>query len=380
MKTADQEKKKFAPAILAFWIALIITPAHDLRPQAYVVCTDSVTVSAVGDIMAHETQIAAGLDAKTGQYEFGHVYTYVVDLLSRADITLGNFETTLPGRSYSGYPCFGAPDAFARALKDAGIDLVNTANNHACDKGKTGFMRTLDVLDTMGLMHVGTYRSEAEYLKTRILSVVHNGIQLAFLSYTYGTNGLAAPQGTFISMIDRGRMADDLKLARSQKPDFVIVLMHFGTEYRLEPDTSQIGLVKFLFTEGADVVLGGHPHVLQRFEREETADRYGRVRERLVIYSLGNFISHQAKPLRDGGIIFHFTLNRTVSESGDTTRSIGDMHYDPVWVFDRYEESSNRFLLIPVEQYLYNYRPFDLPEASLRQMRFFDDDTRKRLK
>ena len=372
------EKRNF-PKITAFAVlSLVCYPA--LRAQDPSVQTDSVTVSAVGDIMAHETQIAAAFDAKTGRYEFGHVYSYVVDLLSRADITLGNFETTLPGKSYSGYPCFGAPDAFARALKDAGFDLLNTANNHSCDKGKAGLVRTLDVLDTLGLLHIGTYRSEAEHLKSRVLSVERNGIRLAFLSYAYGTNGILVPQGTVVSLIDRGRIADELRLAHAQNPDFVVVLMHFGTEYRFEPDTSQIALGDFLFNEGADVVLCGHPHVLERYEMKDVLDRYGEAEGRLVIYSLGNFISHQAKPLRDGGIIFDFTLNRSVSESGDTTRSIGNVHYDPVWVFDRYEESTNRFLLIPVEQYLNNYRPFDLPEASLRQMRFFDEDTRRRLK
>jgi poly-gamma-glutamate synthesis protein (capsule biosynthesis protein) len=156
--------------------------------------------------------------------------------------------------------------------------------------------------------------------------------------------------------------------------------LHFGAEYSLEPDTAQTGLVNFLFDEGADVVLGGHPHVLERYELKRSTDRYGASRERLVIYSLGNFISHQAKPLRDGGIIFNFTLKRTVSGSNDTTYAVSGVRYDPVWVFDRYGESSNRFLLIPVEQYLDNYRPFDLPEASLERMRFFLEDTRRRLK
>ena len=373
MKNRTQRQK------LLFSLASALAFAS-LSAQDRTIRTDSVTVSAVGDIMAHQTQITAAFDAKTGGYDFGHTYTYVVDLLSRADLTLGNLETTLPGQTYSGYPCFGAPDAFARSLRDAGFDLLSTANNHACDKGEIGFTRTLDVLDTLGILHTGTYRSEAEYLKTRVLSVERNGIRLAFLSYTYGTNGLPVPQGKCISLIDRGRMADDLRLAHSQKPDFIVVLVHFGAEYRLEPDTTQVGLANFLFSEGADVVLGSHPHVLERVEKREAADRYGSVRERIVIYSLGNFISHQAKPLRDGGILFHFTLNRTVSESGDTTRSIGNIHYDPVWVFDHYEDSPNRFLLIPVEQYLDNYRPFDLPEESLRQMRFFVEDTRKRLK
>jgi len=311
--------------------------------------TDSVTVSAVGDIMAHQTQITSAWNSERECYDFGPVFTYTVDLLSQADITLGNFETTLPGveEMYTGYPAFGAPDALASALKDAGFDLFNTANNHCCDKGRLGLTRTLDVLDRLQLLHVGTYRNEAEYEKNRVLFIERNRLKLAFMGYTYGTNGINAPQGTVVSLLDTALMAADVRLALLGNPDFIIAIVHFGTEYLLEPDSGQAGTVDFLFKQGVDVVLGGHPHVLQGFELENRVDQNGEFKPRLVVYSLGNFLSNQAKPHRDGGIILNFTLKKTVDVAGFKTGGIGNVHYFPVWVFNRYRESPNRFLLVP---------------------------------
>jgi poly-gamma-glutamate synthesis protein (capsule biosynthesis protein) len=351
------------------------------RAGGFSVRTDSLVVAAVGDIMAHDSQIAAAWSAKKGGYDFNSVFTYVQDYLSTPDLAIGNFETTLPGEGsrYTGYPSFGAPDALAEALKNAGFDLLNTANNHCADRGRRGMVHTLDVLDRLGILHAGTYRNEAEYERDRVLWIDRNGIRIAVVAYTYGVNG-EFPKGCVVSVADTVRMAADMRQARSGDPDFIIALMHFGTEYRLEPDASQIRLVDFLFREGADVVLGGHPHVLQKFETRNVTDRFGAARDRLVVYSLGNFLSNQRKPYRDGGMIFSFTLKRTMTETGRRTAGIGGIRSIPLWVFDRYRDASNRFLIVPVEPYLANYQPFDMPEASLRQMRFFLEDFNNRMR
>jgi poly-gamma-glutamate capsule biosynthesis protein CapA/YwtB (metallophosphatase superfamily) len=343
--------------------------------------TDSLTIAAVGDLMAHDSQMAAAWVPEKNAYDFNPVFLYAQDLLAAADLAVGNLETTLPGvrEQYSGYPAFGAPDAFASALKNAGFDLLNTANNHCADKGGRILGRTLDVLDSLGLLHAGTYRDERERGRNRVLRVSRNGIDLAFLAYTYGLNGAKPKQGA-VNVIDTVRMAEDLGLARAGNPDFIIALVHFGTEYRTEPDSSQVRLVDFLFREGVDVVLGGHPHVLERFESKRLADRTGRTRDRLVAYSLGNFLSNQRRPRTDGGMIFRFTLKRTCFSGRDTLRTIDAPRAVPVWVYDRNDESSNRFLILPVEQYLRNYRPFDMPAASLRQMDSFLDDFRIRIR
>ncbi|MDM7925686.1 MAG: CapA family protein [bacterium] len=351
---------------------------------------DSVTVAAVGDIIAHDGQLQAAWDETRGVYDFGPVFRYVQDLLSEADVTAGNLETTLPGRKdrYSGYPSFGAPDALARSLKEAGLDLLNTANNHSPDKGRDAMIRTLDVLDSLGVRHVGTYRDSSDYIRNGVQFVECRGMRLAFVAYTYGTNG-RIPAGCVVSVLDSAVIASDMRFAAAADPDFILAILHFGTEYRTEPDSSQIRWTDFLFDEGADVVLGGHPHVLQRWEKTRRTDRRGRTADRLAVYSLGNFISNQRTPNRDGGMIFSFTLKRRWLESGACERSVENIGAVPVWVFDRWSPAlegagqagvwSNRFVILPIPHYLENYRPFDLPAASMERMRGFLRDFRERI-
>lgn len=269
-----------------------------------------VTISAIGDIMIHRAQLKSAWDAEHNRYNFEPVFSPAKDFLSAADLTIGNLETTLPGREklYAGYPRFGTPDTIVAALQGTGVDILTTANNHACDTGKRGLIRTIKVLDAHGLLHVGTYRNKKTYETQRILIVERNRIRLAFLGYTYGLNGMPIPKGTYVNLIDQQQMADDIKLARAQNPDFIIVLLHWGTEYQRYPDESQKAMVTFLFSEGVDIVLGSHPHVLQPFELQYITDRYGDTKPRLVIYSLGNFVSNQRDRYRDGGIIFNFTV------------------------------------------------------------------------
>jgi poly-gamma-glutamate capsule biosynthesis protein CapA/YwtB (metallophosphatase superfamily) len=374
--------RKLFPAILA--AAPVSGQWFQHGPAA-----DSVTVAAVGDIMAHDSQLQAAWDGTRNAYDFGPVFRYVQDLVSSADLAVGNFETTLPGRRdrVSGYPAFGAPDALAAALRDAGFDLLNTANNHCADKGRDGLIRTLDALDTLGLRHVGTYRDSADYGRNGVQFVERRGIRIAFVSYTYGTNG-SLPAGCVVSVLDSSAIAADMRFARAAEPDFIVAMLHFGTEYATEPDSSQVRWAGLLFDEGADVVLGGHPHVLQRWEKSRRTDRLGRTADRLAVYSLGNFVSNQRTPNRDGGMVFFFTLRRAESEAGGFERTVENPSAVPVWVFDRLTDGLdgaapgawvNRFLVIPVPQWLDNYSPFDLPPASMDRMRAFLRDFRDRV-
>jgi hypothetical protein len=146
----------------------------------------------------------------------------------------------------------------------------------------------------------------------------------------------------------------------------------------LNPDSSQVAIVDFLFNEGADAVLGSHPHVLQPFELQVRTDRYGAQKPRLAVYSLGNFISSQRKPHRDGGIIFDFTLKKTSDASGKAYGSIENVHAVPVWVY--VQKNPTQFILVPIEPYVYNYQPFEMPPPDYRQMMFFYQDVRSRLK
>ena len=341
---------------------------------------DRVTVAAIGDIMVHGAQLRSAWDEVSQGYDFEPVFSQVKELLSATDLTIGNLETTLPGREelYSGYPQFGSPDALAAAIKNAGVNILNTANNHACDKGEQGLVRTIKVLNEYGLLHIGTYR-DAEYETRRILMVERHNIRIAVLGYTYGTNGVAIPAGTYIGLIDQEQMAEDIRRARERDPDFIICLLHWGTEYERYPDDTQKKLIAFLFSEGVDVVLGSHPHVLQPFALQSVTDKYGVTRPHLVIYSLGNFVSNQRDRYRDGGIILNFTLQKETSSDKGKVFTIADVHYTPTWVYVQHATFKNQFYVLPIPRYLKNDQQLKLPDEAYQKMLLFYRDTQAHL-
>ena len=145
-----------------------------------------------GDVMSHMPITKDAYVAETGEYDYSHMLQFAARQLQRADYAVANLETVLAGGpDYSGFPAFNSPDALAYGVKDAGFDLLSTANNHSRDQGLDGIFRTLDVLDEVGLAHVGTQRSQQELEENRGIYVADvGGISVAFLSYTYGLNGI----------------------------------------------------------------------------------------------------------------------------------------------------------------------------------------------
>ena len=340
----------------------------------------TVQVSAVGDIMVHSTQLTSAFDPKCKCHNFHPVFKNIKEYLVSADIAFGNLETTLPGDSklFAGYPQFGAPDELAHALKDAGFDILTTSNNHSVDTGRKGIDHTIDTLDSLGISHLGTYKSIEEFEKNRILLYTKNGINFAFLSYSYSTNGIAIPKDKVVNIIDKDRIREDIQLARSKKPDVLIVAYHFGTEYARFPDKFQKEMVDFAFQEGADIILGGHPHVLQPYELDWIQDKYGERKQRLVIYSLGNFVSGQIKRYTNGGMIFNFKLTKKM-QSGKTQISIQDVGYVPVFVYVSNDKSGYQYNVLPVEKYLKNDQEMKLTPTAYRSMLEFYEDTNSHL-
>ncbi|MBN1255345.1 MAG: CapA family protein [Deltaproteobacteria bacterium] len=342
---------------------------------------NQLTIAAIGDIMVHGAQLTSAWDVENDTYDFEPVFSTAKDFLSAADLTIGNLETTLPGRKklYAGYPRFGTPDALVTAIHGAGIDILTTANNHSCDTGKRGVVQTIKVLDEYNILHVGTYRNKSEYEANRILMVERNYIRLALLSYTYGLNDMPIPKGTHVNLIDKQQMTEDIALAREQFPDFIIVLIHYGKEYERYPDQFQKEIVAFLFNEGVDIVLGSHPHVVQPFVLRQVTDKYGDTKPRLVIYSLGNFVSNQRDRYRDGGIIFKFILQKNYTTNKSITRNITNIHYIPTWVYVHRTADKNQFYILPIPKYLKNDQPLHLPEDAYQKMLTFYKDTQLHL-
>jgi poly-gamma-glutamate synthesis protein (capsule biosynthesis protein) len=222
----------------------------------------------------------------------------------------------LPGviSEYSGYPQFGTPDSILDALKGNGFSILTTSNNHCLDKGKETLKRTILEINKRGMQSTGTFISLEDKINKRFITLEKNGIKIAFLSYTYSTNGIPIPKGVIVNLINREEIANDIQFAKNSKVDSIIVYYHFGKEYERFPDKSQRDLVEFTFNEGVDVILGGHPHVLQPYELKTIKDKYGTTKKRLVIFSLGNFISCQSWRYSNGGIIFYYSITKKNKE------------------------------------------------------------------
>lgn len=340
----------------------------------------TIQISAVGDIMVHSTQLSSAYHSKCKCHNFHPVFRFVREHLIGSDIAIGNLETTLPGEAklFSGYPQFGAPDELIDALKTIGFDILTTSNNHSVDKGSKGIDHTIDTLDKKGIKHLGTYKSLEEFEKNRILLYKVKDISIAFLSYTYGTNGIQIPKEKVVNIIDKPRISEDIQLARKQKPDLIIVCFHFGTEYARLPDKFQKEIVDFTIQEGADIILGGHPHVLQPYELEWIKDKYGIKKQRLILYSLGNFVSGQIKRYTTGGMIFNFKLTKK-EDAGRSEIFIQDLGYIPVFVYVSNDKTGFQYNLLPVEKFLKNDQELKLTANAHKSMLEFYKDTNSHL-
>ena len=300
-----------------------------------------------GDVMTHMPITTDAFVSASGTYQFDHMLQDASEQLAGGDYALANLETVLAGGpNYSGYPCFNAPDSLAEDLKEAGFDLLTTANNHRMDQRTAGVYRTLDVLDEAGLAHVGTYRSQAERdERSGIVVADVGGVSVAFLSYTYGLNGFRLPQDEFYAVNlfnldyyttlanpDYERLQADLAAARALDADLIAVIIHWGVEYQNAPNGHQTSLAQFLVEQGADLVLGGHPHVLQPYETISVTGWDGQERNGFVCYSLGNFISNQPDLETRTTAILDLELTND-PESGDTV--LTDVSYLPYYMLHR---------------------------------------------
>ncbi len=289
------------------------------------------TVVAVGDLMAHLPQVTA---AKTASgYDFAPGFAPVASRISAADLAIGNLETVMAGSAsgYTGYPGFNTPDAYAQAAVGAGFDVLTNANNHILDRGATGLVRTLDVLDGFGVLHTGAARSAEEADRAVMADV--RGVKVAILAYTYGMNGASAPSGKswMVNVISETRMVARVRQARAQGADLVIVSIHNGTEYQRQPSAGQKKLEQAMIDAGADVVLGSHPHVIQPMETLAASAADGTPRTAFVIHSLGNFVSNQRQRYRDTGIILQLGFEKNLRTNVTTLLAVS---YVPVWVDD----------------------------------------------
>ncbi len=305
--------------------------------------TITVTISAVGDIMCHLPQMDYAKIAKDS-FDFNPVFRLVAENLSKADFTFGNLETVTAGEEsrYSGYPRFNSPSALLDALKNSGFDLLTTSNNHSLDRGEMGIRKTISELNGRGINYNGTYVDQRDRDSVRIFNI--KGISIAFLAYSYGTNGNPIPKGKpyLINLIDYGLISRDIQTAKNKNPDLILVHYHFGEEYNHEPSNFQSEVVKKTIDMGADIIISGHPHVLQPIQFIKSEKNI--LDSVLVAYSLGNFISNQRKRYSDAGGILTLHIEKKLFEN---TIRISEVDFVPTYVFKGNTGSKNEFIILP---------------------------------
>lgn len=313
-----------------------------------------INIVGIGDSLCHSQNFKDAYNSETKTYDFSPMFKNITKYVENATIAVGNLETSLGGkeRGFSGYPAFNSPDELAFDLKEMGIDILTTGNNHSLDTGYTGLTRTLDVLDGYGISHTGTARSQEE--QNTILMKDLNGIKTAFLNYTYGTNGIPLPKGKeyCVNLIDKEFMKSQIEKAKEEGAELICVSMHWGAEYRLKPTAEQEELAEFLIKNGADVILGNHSHVPEPMEMKKVTLEDGTEREGFVIYSMGNFFSAQTQNYTRDTLIVNVEIRKN-GESGKIT--IDKATYTPVYVYDNGINAKDRYELLDLEKIIEDY-------------------------
>lgn len=317
-----------------------------------------IEIAAVGDILMWRRQIASAKVPRKDQYRFDSMFREVAPYLKKADLTIGNLETTLSGRDTTyqtrnpktGFPMFNCPDELAATLKRAGFDVLTTANNHCMDRGVNGLKRTLNVLDKHGIAHTGTYRSYTASCDYLIKEV--KGIRIGILAYTYGTNYIPVPkdQPWLVNRIHLNKMIRDIQHLKSKQADLIIVSLHFGKEFYRYPNQRQKDIVAKLLANGADIILGAHPHVLQPIVYRKIKDTAGTSKRKFAIYSLGNFISQMM--WNNTHTLSSVILYLTVQKDDQGQTGVIGFRYVPTWVQERRTPYGTQYRVLPIRKFL----------------------------
>ena len=343
--------KKFITTISVLAISLFIF--NDLRfcVEAHEKPKEQVaTIVSFGDTLVHSQIYKSSYVEKRDIYDFSPIFEDIRKYMRTSTITIGNSESPFAGKEkgYSGYPCFNAPEYLAINLKEAGVGILTTANNHCLDKGYAGLCSTLDYLDNAGIKHVGTARSKEE--QDTILFENLNGIKTAFLSFTYGTNGIPVPKDKeyCVNLIDEEIILNQLNKAKKEGAEAIVVSMHWGIEYQTVENSEQDRLAEILIANDVDVILGCHPHVLQPMKMLKVKTEDGEEKEGLVIFSQGNFFSAQTDINTRNTALFKIEIRK----DSDNKVTVSKAEYIPLYV---YRNNQRKYKILDLEEIIRSY-------------------------
>ncbi len=346
-------------ALLLGWNALF-APVSEPEPEQPK--ETQISLLCIGDVMAHMPQVNAAYDSSTGTYDFSSNYQHVTGYIQQADLAMCNVETTFGGQPYSGYPAFSTPDSLAADLREAGLDVAITANNHMADRGYDGVIRTQEILHQEGLTTVGSVLNTED---SRYIIKDVKGIKVGVVAYTYETgsgSGTVSLNGAYISdetasvinsfnfnTLDEDcqRIQGDIDAARAAGAQVIVAYYHWGEEYQHDVNKWQQDLAQRTADMGADMIFASHPHVPQAAEYITVTDSDKQVP---VFYSLGNFVSNQRSEymgdrLTEEGLMG--IVNLTYKEDAGIIAI--EMEAVPLWV-DRYNDGGELiYTVIPLD-------------------------------
>lgn len=283
------------------------------------------TIVASGDMLYHD--IVYGSAFNEGSYDFSNDYEQIKPLIASADLALGDFEGTItPGQPLSGYPLFNAPIEVVDSIKDTGYDVIDLAHNHILDFGLEGALSTYQIFNDNGFDTLGIVKDRDEILIKNV-----NGIKIAILGYSYGYNGMEATISSedyqkHLKYLDLNKIHDDI-IEAEQLADITVIMPQLGEEYQLSPTAEQRQYYEQMIEWGADIVFGGHPHVVEPMTLIEHDGQ-----QKFIIYSMGNLLSNQRietldNPFTECGVIVELSM---IKQDGVT--SIQQITPHPTWV------------------------------------------------
>ncbi|CAM4163851.1 CapA family protein [Streptococcus penaeicida] len=327
---------------------------HEAQTKSKSEVTHTARVVANGDILLHDV-LYESAEVSPNKYDFTPYFEYVKDRISQADLAIGDYEGTIsPDYPLAGYPLFNAPKEIARDIKATGYDVVDIAHNHILDSGLEGALNTKETFKKLGIDSIGIYEKNRKTEPFLIKEV--NGIKIAILGYVYGYNGMEANLSSdqfekHMSDFDQKKMKAEIKEAE-KKADITIVMPQMGVEYALKPNEEQKELYRSMVDWGADVVLGGHPHVVEPAETIKKGNE-----KKFIIYSMGNFISNQRlETLDDIWTERGLLMDLTFEKKGKVTR-IKTVKAHPTLVLAKPKGTTGRSGFD-----LYNYRTLVLED------------------
>lgn len=299
-----------------------------------------VTIVMAGDNLIHKPVITAGIQ-EDGTRDYTYMYSEITEYIKNFDVRIINQETPFieDESKYSGYPQFGSPVEIGDAVADAGFNVVCMATNHVCDQGAAGISDSYETWMRLNIPVVGIH---PKWDNCDIWYLEENGIRIAVCNYTYGTNGLSLPSDseyTYCSLNDKERIAETLAEAETTA-DVTLVVAHWGTEYIYTPTKWQRDMAQFLADNGADIIIGGHPHVIEPLEYIETES--GSVP---VFWSIGNFISGQSEVPRMLGILAEVTIRK------DTDGKVSVVSTNATPVVTHISKYSEQFKVYLLDEY-----------------------------